>query len=768
MTQATKQDATTQATTSQAPISQAMTRAIGRPLPRMDGRAKVTGAARYSGEIPLPGLVHAVLVGSTVASGRITAIDTRAAERAPGVLAVFTHLNLPKVAALPPLLPSLAGLAAPGASFFPMQDDQVHYAGQHIAIVVAETIERAEHGATLIRVEYEQAPVAALLDEVRDTAYEPPMIFGGLLPGRMTRGDVGASLGRAEVRLDRTYRYNANHQNPIETSTTTAAWDESGRLTIYDGTQGPKATQMTLSQLLGLPPTDIRVISNFVGGSFGSKAMVWPHVALAAFAARQVHRPVRLALNREQMFTSVGHREEQEQTISLGADRDGRLIALRHHKLSLTSHFDDWAEPSLQTAALMYACPNYEGVYRLARGNTNTPTFMRAPGEATGMFALECTMDELAERTGVDPVELRLRNYAETDQATNCPWSSSGLRECYQRGMELFGWAGRDPRPRSRRDGNWLVGTGMAAAAYPHAQPINPQRARARIYLDGSVVVEAGVAEFGTGVGTAMCQVAADALGVAVDQVRFDGGSTDLPNITAAVGSAGSGAASAAVHVAATALRRQLLEMAVADGQSPLQGADPAQIQVTGGQMTAPGRTGGESYSAMLMRSHTPDVEAVGTWYPPPQDVGHGMHTFGAQFAEVGVDADLGVIRVRRLVGVFAPGRVLNRRTAHNQLMSGMLWGVGQALLEATRMDGRVGRWANSSLGDYLVTVNADVPDVVVETVEVLEDVVNPLGVKGVGEVGQVGVAAAIANAVYHATGYRSHRLPITIEDVLA
>ncbi|GIH14506.1 xanthine dehydrogenase family protein molybdopterin-binding subunit [Rugosimonospora africana] len=746
-----------------------MSPAIGGTLARLDGRAKVSGSARYSGEVPIPHLAHAVLIGAPVANARITAVDATEAEQSAGVLAVLTHLNLPKVAMQPSLLPSLAGLAAPGHTFFPMQDDTVHYAGQHVAVVVADTLERAEHAATLVRIDYDTTPPVTLLEEIKDQAYEPQKIFGGLLPGRQVRGDIEAGLRDAEVRVEAMYEFAANHHNPIEPSTTTAAWDEVGRLTLYDGIQGPTSTQLTAAAFLGVPPAQIRVVSNYVGGSFGSKAMVWPHATLAAMAARHVGRPVRLALNREQMFTSCGHREQQRQHLTLGARADGKLVAVRHHKLSLTSHFDDWAEPSLQSPAIIYDYPNYEGIYRLGRGNINTPTFTRAPGEATGMFAMESAMDELAERIGVDPVELRLRNCSDTDPATGDPWSSSGLRECLERGAELFGWAGRDPRPRQRREGNWLIGTGMATAAYPHAQPVNPQRARARIYSDGSVIVEAGVSEFGTGISTAMTLVAADGLGVTVDQVRFAGGNTDMPNITAAVGSAGAGAASAAVHLSVTALREQLIGMAVADEQSPLHGADPAAVVVEGGRMALRDRPdAGETYSAMLQRKLVPDVEAIGNWIPPAQDVGHGMHTFGAQFAEVGVDAELGLIRVRRMVGVFAPGRVLNRRTAHSQLMGGMLWGLGQTLLEATRMDARSGRWANASLADYLVPVNADSPDVVVDTVEVHENVVNPLGVKGVGEIGVVGVAAAIGNAVYHATGYRARSLPIALDDILS
>ena len=746
-----------------------MSPAIGGAIDRVDGRAKVSGAARYSAEINLPDLAHAVLVGARVPSGRITGIDTREAELADGVLAVLTHLNLPKVAAAPKLLPSLAGLAAHGQSFFPMQDDVVHYAGQHVAIVIADTIERAEHGAGLVQVSYAETPAMTLLDQGREQAYEPARIFGGMLPGReAARGDVEAGLRGAEFRLDAAYRFAANHQNPIEPSASTAVWDDTDRLTLYDGTQGPTATQLTVAELIGLSPTRIRVVSHFVGGSFGAKALIWAHPTLAALAARQVGRPVRLALSREQMFNSCGHREEQEQQITLGARADGQLTALRHQKISLTSHFDDWAEPSLQSAAILYACPNYAGGYRMTRANTMTPTFVRAPGEATGIFALECAMDELAHEIGVDPVELRLRNHADVDPSSGNPWSSKGLKECYQRGAELFGWRDRDPRPGARRDGAWLIGSGMASAAYPIAAPPNPQRARARLYADGSAVVEAGVSEFGTGVNTVMTQVAADGLGLPIDRVRFVGGSTDLPNITAAVGSTGTGAVSSAVHLASTALRDQLVRQAVADARSPLHGADPGTVVVRDGWMSPRDRPdAGETYTDLLHRNLTPDVEALGTWMPPAPDGGFGMHTFGAQFAEVAVDADLGLVRVRRMVGVFAPGRVLNRKTAHSQLMGGMLWGLGQALLEATRMDPHTGRWANASLGDYLVPVNADAPDVVVDTIEVPDAVVNPLGVKGVGEIGLVGAAAAIANAVHHATGRRLRTLPITVEDLL-
>jgi xanthine dehydrogenase YagR molybdenum-binding subunit len=746
-----------------------MTAAIGQPLDRVDGRAKVTGAGRYSAEIALPNMAYAVVVGAEMASGRVSAIDVGDAERAMGVLGVLTHRNLAKVAAQPPLFPSLFGHAAPGETFFPMQDEAIQYAGQPVAMVVADTLERAQHAATLVRITYQEAPSTTTLEQGRDQAYEPQRIFGGLVPGHMERGDVDAGLTQAEVRLEQTYRFAANHHNPIEPSATTAVWD-GDLLTLYDSTQGIMATRLTVAALLGISPTRIRVITRFVGGAFGSKAMVWPHVTLAALAARQVGRPVKLALTRQQMFSCCGHREEQEQQVVLGASTDGRVTTLRHHKLSATSPFDDWAEPSLGVAAQAYAYPNYQGVYRLIRTNTMTPTFTRAPGEASGMFALECAMDELADQLGLDPIELRLRNHADVDPISGNPWSSKGLKECYQRGAARFGWQGRDPTPRSQRDGHWLIGSGMATAGYPvPAFPgLQPQRALARLYGDGSALVQCGTQEFGTGVATAMTQVAADGLGIPPDRVRFELGDTDLPNTSSAVGSAGAGMVSSAVHAAATALRDQLVAQAIADAKSPLHGADPRAVVVRDGRMTLGDQPeAGETYSQLLRRNFREEADALGTWNPTGADTGYAQTTFGAQFAEVAVDADLGLVRVRRMVGAFAPGRVLNPKTARSQLMGGMLWGLGQALLEGTHMDTRQGRWANTSLGDYLVPVNADAPDVDVELVEVHDEVVNPLGVKGVGEIGQVGAAAAIANAVFHATGRRVRHLPIAVEDLL-
>jgi len=738
---------------------------IGQEVSRIDGPAKVTGSARYSGEIGLPGLAHAQIVGAEIASGRITSIDTSEAEHAPGVAGILTHRNTPAVNQVP-LVPSLLGGPAPGETFFPLQDEMVHYAGQPVAVVVADTLEQAQHAATLVRVGYAETPSVTTIDQGRGGAYEPEKIFGGLIPGTVRRGNAEDGLASADLRVDATFRFAANHHNPLEALTTMAAWDD-GQLTLYDSCQGIKAVQLTVAALLGISPSRIRVLTRYVGGAFGCKAMVWPNVTLTALAAQHVRRPVRLTTPRAQMFTSCGHREEQEQRIRLGAARDGRLTAIQHHKISIGSHFDDWAEPAFGAASRMYASPAYEGVHRLVRGNTMTPTFTRGPGETIGVFTLECAMDELASQLQLDPVELRLRNITETDPVTGSPWSSYGLRECLRRGAERIGWAERDPRLGAERDGNWLIGTGMAVAAYPVAFFMSTQRARAHLYADGTAIVQTSAQEFGTGMPTVLTQVAADALGIGLGDVRLEFGDTDFPAAGSAVGSSGAMMVSAAVHNAGIAVRDQLIALAVGDNQSPLHGADPAAITAAGGRIALTGDPGtGEAYTSLMRRHRMNDAEAIGGWDPP--DMPQGQMTFGAQFARVAVDADLGIVRVRHMAGAFAPGRVLNPRTARSQLMGGMFWGMSQALLEGTRMDTNLGRWANVSLGDYLVPVNADAPDVDVDLIEVADHVTGPLGVKGVGEIGQVGAAAAIANAVYHATGYRIRELPIAVEHLLA
>ena len=764
---------------------------VGQPKSRVDGPAKVTGQARYSTEVKLENTAHAVILGAKIAHGSIKKLDAAAAEAAEGVVLILTHQdNAPELATQPKLGISLFGGFAHGQSFFPLQDNQIHYAGQPIAVLVADTLERAEHAATLIEVEYDEQPFVVSLEVGRADAYVPGRIFGGFVPGREERGDTDAALKGAEVTVDVTYKFAPNHHNPLEASCTTAVW-EGESLTLYDSTQGIAASKISVAELLGksraklrlalgavlrgsanklmeLGQPDVRVIAPYIGGGFGAKALIWPHVTLTAFAAKMAERPVKLMLSREQMFDSVGLREENEQYITLGASAEGKLGVVRHHKLSLTSPYDDWAELSMGITGKVYDHPHYDGVYHLIKSNIMTPTFMRGPGETAGMFVLETAMDELAEKVGLDPLEIRLKNYAEVMPDSGEPWSSKGLRECYERGAREFGWNERNPRPRRQRDGHWLIGTGMATAVYPVYFPLLTQRARAVIRADGSGSVLVGTQDFGTGAATAMTQVAADALGVPYEAMTLEYGDTKLPETSAAVGSAGAGMISAVVHEAGRAMRDKLIGLAVKDKASPLYGQNAELVTAEGGRMTAPDGSA-ETYCELLTRQGMDVLETIGTWTPPIPKLGTAPFglAFGAQFAEVAVDADLGLVRVRRMHGVFAPGRVLNPKLARSQLLGGMTWGLSQALMEGTLMDPNSGRWANASLGEYLVPVNADLPEMSVDFVPVTDTTLNPLGVKGVGEIGMVGAAAAIANAVWHATGKRIHELPIRVEHLL-
>ncbi|RDI48880.1 xanthine dehydrogenase family protein molybdopterin-binding subunit [Nocardia mexicana] len=739
---------------------------VGREFDRIDGRAKVTGGAQYTAEVPLHGLAHAVLVGARVGSGAVRSIDTSAA-LAAGAVAVFTHENLPAVTTVPPVFPSAFGGPAPGQTFFPMQDNTIHYFGQPIAVVVADTFETAQHAAELVEADYDRNDAVVRLDDGRDAAYQPDRVFCDMVPARQSRGDFDAAAAAAVHTLDATYHFAANHHNPIECSATAAAWD-GDTVTVYDATQGITATQQTVAAYLGISPANVHVVANYVGGGFGGKAMMWPHVTLAPIIARELGRPVKVVLNREQMFYGTGLREEQEQRITLVCNEDGILTGLRHHKLSVTSQFDDWAELSLEVAGKAYGIPNWDGQYRLVRGNTMTPTFMRGPGETSGMVALECAVDELADDIGADPVELRLRNHAAIDPDSGNPWSSDGYAECLRAATERFGWSERDRRVGARRDGHWLIGWGMGTAGYPVYLPGQPQRAHARLLADGMLVVQAGTQDFGTGVATTMAQVAGDAMGLPFHRVHVDIGDTRYPNIAAAVGSMGAGIISAAVHTACTDLLAQLISLAVGDPESPLRGRSPDEIEGIEGVLRV--RTDpavADEYAAVLGRNHLADLEAIGSWRPPAQDIPYGKISFGAQFAEVAVDPELGMVRVRRMVGAFAPGRVLNAKLARSQVLGGMNWGLSQALMEGTLCDPRDGRWANSSLLEYLLPVQADAPEVDISFVEVDDPVVNPLGVKGLGELGMVGAAAAILNAVRRATGQQIREIPLRIEHLL-
>ena len=732
---------------------------IGTPLDRVDGPLKVCGQAHYTGDLALPRMAHAVLVTSTIASGRVAAIDAAAALRAPGVVAVISHVNAPR-------LPQ-AGKAAvhppDGRVLSLLQDDRVAYANQPVAVVVAETFEQANGAAALVRVTFERASARLDFEAGKADAY-PPDKVNGASPDTV-RGDIEAGLAAAAHRVEAGYTTPYQHHNPMEPHATLAHW-EGEKLSIEDSTQYVAGVRKTLAATFGISPDLVHVRSAFVGGAFGGKGSAWSHVVLAAMAARQVGRPVRLVMQRPQLFGPVGGRPRTAQALRLGADADGRLMALEHRSTSTTSVLEDWVESCAVVTRMLYASPAVATAHRLVKLNVGTPTFQRAPGESTGMFALESAMDELAIAAGIDPVEFRLRNDARLDAQKNLPYSSKALAECYRAGAERIGWSRRGATPGTLRDGHWLVGLGCASATRPAKR--SPCKARVRVTADGHALVSSSTAELGTGTYTVMAQVAADGLGLPVDRVRFELGDTDLPEAPISAGSMTMESVGSAIDAACADARRQLVALAIADPASPLNGAAADDIVVEDGWLRTRSDAGRRDNVAVLLSRHggTP-VVADGASKPGDEEKQFSMNSFGAVFAEVHVDRDLGIVRVPRIVGRFGAGRIINAKTAHSQLLGGIVWGLGMALTEESVLDPRSGRFVNANLAEYHVMVNADIGDIDVAFVDEVDPHVNPLGAKGLGEVSMTGVTGAVANAVWNATGRRIRDLPITLDKLV-
>ena len=729
-------------------------------IDRIDARYKVTGKAAYAAEVAVANVAHAVIVGSTVARGRIKEIDVRAAQRAPGVLAVLTHESAPR----------LPGGGAKDKDdridrvLQLLQDDQVLFDDQPIAVVVAETLDRARFAARLLAVTYHHVETPAVTFDQRSPNYAPARAIRESTDSN--RGDVARARAAAPAAVDATYTIPVENHNPMEMHGTIAVWHAADAVTLYDSTQGIFGVRKKIARVFGLNPRNVRVLSLYVGGGFGCKGSTWSHVALAAMAARAVGRAVKLTLTRQQMFSLVGHRPRIIQRVQLAAGRDGKLASVEHDVVSHTSRFDEFVEPSALSARHLYACDNVRTSHRLVRLDLPTPTFMRAPGEASGSFALESAMDELSYAVGLDPLALRLSNYAERDQQGDKPYSSKSLRACYQQGAAVFGWAKRPPGVRATRDGDGWLGWGMATATYPAGQ--SPASAWASVRADGTALVRAGSQDIGTGTYTIMTQIAADALGLPLANVRFELGDTSFPEGPVSGGSRTAASVGSAVKQAGWKVRQALIALAVADAASPLSGLAADDVDVADGMLSSkaqPSRR--DSVVAVLGRAHRPKLwgcantqEAEGR--KPPD-----LPPFGAQFAEVHVDEALGSVRVRRMVGAFAAGTILNAKMARSQFMGGMVWGMGMALHEHTVRDPRSGRVVTRDLADYHVPVNADTPPIEIIMVPEADPQVNDLGAKGIGEIGITGMAAAIANAVYHATGKRVRDLPITPDKLL-
>lgn len=727
-------------------------------LDRVDGAVKVTGTATYSAEYLVPGLVHAVLVTSTIAKGSITAIESREAEAVPGVLAVISHLNAITVPGWPERKQPAERVPV-GTALRVFYDPLIYFDGQPVAMVVAGTREQAVHAASLVRVTYQQ--------ETHQTHFEKNIGKAGVplnvqrsknSPFQDYQRGEEAKSENTEVRIEAEYTIPTQHHQPLEPHAIIAVWEADDKLTVYDKNQGVKSAQGQLAQAFKLPRENVQVISKYIGGAFGSGIRVWPHTMAAVMAAKQLKRPVKLVLGREQMFTSVGYRPYTVQKINIGATKDGRLIGIVHEGTGQTSMYEEHLERTVLASRTLYACPHVATRYRLLPLDVNTPTWMRGPGDATGMFALESAMDELAFALKMDPLEFRLKNYAESDPERNLPWSAKSLRECYELGAEKFRWNNRMQAPRSVTQNGLLMGYGMASSLYGFHR--HPSKVRAVIQADGSVIVQSATMDIGPGTGTAMTRIAAKVLGLNAKKIRFELGHSALPDAPGQNGSATIPSVGSAVHVACEALKTRLVALAREMSERFKSGG---QVVVRNGQVYGSvDDKDGVSYADILKYHHLNELEVTEESKSGAERDQYSMYSFGCHFVEVLVSPLTGEVRVTRVVTCADVGAIINYKTARSQSIGGVVGGIGMALMEHSEMDHRFGRYVTTDFAGYHIPVHADIPPIEVYYIDKPDVHVNPIGSKGLGEIAIVGVAAAIANAVFHATGKRVRELPIT------
>ena len=732
--------------------------AMGAPISRIDGPLKVAGQARFAAEVQADGLLYAAVAFSTIARGRIAAVDTAAAEAAPGVALVMTYRNAPRMK--PPALFGTSATAAGPSDLPVMQDAEIHWNGQPVAVVLADTQEQADHAMSLIAVTYDPLPAITAFNVAKAQARTPATILRD--PPTIAIGDAENALAIADVKIDQIYRTPRHNHNAIELHAATIWW-EGDALVVHDASQLVNATAATLADIFDIKEEQVRVLSPYVGGGFGGKCL-WYHQMLGAAAAKLAGRPVRITLSREGVFRAVGGRTCTEQRVALGATTDGKLIALLHTGVAAMTSHNNCPEQFSFPARHLYASSNIYVTQQVADMNMLANTFMRAPGESVGTFALESALDELAEALGIDPVELRCRNEPDKDPTSGNPFSSRHMVEAYRAGAERFGWSRRDPKPRARREGDWLIGMGVATATYPYYR-MPGGAARIRIGADGSAVVGMASHEMGMGTATVQAQHAAARLGLPLDRVRFDYGDSDLPRGTVAGGSSQTASIGAAVIAAYDVLVKELLKLAGND--SPLAGLSAQEVEARDGGL---GKIGDpaihETYVSILKRAGRDEVMGEAAAPPPLEVQRYSMHSYGAQFCEVRVNALTGETRVSRFLGSFDFGSVLNAKTAASQLRGGIIMGLGLALTEETLFDERWGRIMNASLAEYHVPVHLDVPEIDVMWTDI-PDPHAPLGARGIGEIGITGVGAAVANAVYNATGKRIRDLPITLDKLM-
>lgn len=738
----------------------------GQPVSRLEGHLKVTGQAKYSGEYNVPGLLYGYVVNSPFTKGKILKIDTAAAQSLAGVVKIFTHENRPSLAWFDIQYADMD--APPGTPFRPLHNDEIKYNGQPVALVVAETFELARYAASLVKLEVSEEAFDINLSESLSLARPPKVgLATGLKPlPPPPQGDFEKAFENAYAKVSAEYYHGTEHHNPLELFTTTTIYEGKKKLTIYDKTQGTVNSQLYVANVFGLHYKDVRVISPYVGGAFGSGLRPQYQLFLSVMAALNLERSVRVTLDRHQMFT-FGHRPQTYQKTRFGADKDGTVTALNHTAIGETSRFEDYTEVVVNWSHMLYPAKNTLFEYKLLPLDVFSPLDMRAPGGSTGLHPIESSMDELAYQLGMDPLELRLKNYAERDVSTKRPYSSKELRKCYLEGAERFGWSKRSPEPRSMRRGNKLVGYGMATGIWETM--VVPSRAEAILTVEGKLQVSSAVTDIGTGTLTVMTQIAADELGLPLEDVTFLYADSKMPFAPIQGGSFTVSSVGSAIKAAGRALRKKLLKIAGNIDDSPFEDAGPEDVVFGGGYLSLKKNPNVSlSMLELIAANKGKPVKTTNTNVPNPFKVKkYSRATHSAVFVEVEVDEELGIINVTRALTAVAAGRIINPKTARSQIIGAMVWSISKALREETITDFRLGKYMNQNLGEYHIPVHADIHELDAFFVEEKDDIVNELGSKGVGEIGLVGMPPAIANAIFHATGKRINQFPIHFESVL-
>jgi xanthine dehydrogenase YagR molybdenum-binding subunit len=738
------------------------TNIIGKPQSRLDGKLKVTGRAIYSGDRQADNLAYGYLLTSSVAKGLIQSMDTNAAEHSPGVAAVYTPFHPLKL--YQGLEPSEGAMS--GEIFPPLQDRKILNYGQIIGLVVADSFQQARDAAALVQTQYTAVDPVASWDKGMEHSFVPETVTGEnatvkiLAPGVPSIDDA---IKASPVVMEATYSEPIYHHNPMEPHATTAEW-HGDRLTMYDATQGVVAHRLDVAAVLGIDEDMVRVICPFVGGAFGCKGSMWMFSPLTAAAALALNRPVKTILTREQMFTLVGHRPALIQRLTLGATPDGTLQAVSHDVRSTVSFAKPFVEAAAhRTSRLLYKSPNIQVSHTLVPWDVGGPTFMRAPGCAPGMLALECAMDELAIKLGIDPVELRIKNDADLYPGRNVPWSSRNLVDCFRLGAEKFGWSKRNPEPGAVQDGDWLIGMGTASGLYPAHR--NKASAKVRLQADGTAQVSSATQDLGTGTWTVLAIVGADSLELPIEKIRTELGDSALPPAPTSGGSTSVCSVTPAIQKAAESAKKKLIQLAVREKKSPFFGMKIEDIAYRNGQLVGGGKSA--DFGSVLGAIGRGSVEAVEMAAAGEEEEKYAFHSFGAQFCELKVNRWTSEVRIQRLTSVMDVGTIINQKAARSQIMGGIVFGIGMALLEGSVLEEKNGRYANGNFAEYLVATNADVPAIDIDFIIKPDTIFNPLGARGIGEIGITGTPAAIANAVYNATGIRVREFPILPEKLL-